>query len=370
MKTFLNEMRSFIPGAKPNTRNATRHVRATVNDIQIDEFKKRFSFTSDKDTTCSNTYLTHRVVFDNDVIPVVLSNKQFKTSKGSILQKQLTPTKLGIYGEYTNLDFFVNRVSEGFSNVDIDTDTRDMLLNILNHVSYGETIDKFSLYKASKRAIDKDYGEILAGAHVIRMNGNVTFAEGEASAFYDLTSIKDKNLIKYNVKSGSGSGQSFKSVIPNGSGHCVDLIHILQEKLVGREKLHKYVNRAKDKDSPIYDIMTNLQIQETKDQFISMMNTISQKTNDECGVPKKFDIYNAEDAYLFAGCTLISHHYPIDLVTDSLKNNDIRILHIRSGKDNIYIQEPSDIKYKMHYWGNYAHLYNNFPGFKGLYYDK
>lgn len=370
MKTLLNEMRSFIPGAKPNTRNATRHIRATVNDIQINEFSKRFSFTSDKDITCSNTYLTHKVVFDSDIVPVVLSNKQFKTSKGSILQKQLTPTKLGIYGEYTDLNSFVNSVYDGFSNIDVDSETRDMLINILNHISYDETIKNFSLYKASKRAIDKDYGEILAGAYVIRTHGNVTFAEGEASAFYDLTALKDKNLIKYNVKSGGGSGQSFKSVIPNGSGHCVDLIHILQEKLVGREKLHKYVNRARDTDSPIYDIMNKLSIQDTKEKFISMMSNISKETKDECGVPKNFDIYNAEDAYLFAACTLISHHYPTDLVTDSLKNNDIKILHVRSGKDNIYMQEPNDIIYKMHYWGNYAHLFNNFPGFKGLYYDK
>ena len=365
MKPALLTLRTIAPQAKLSSRNREQHIR--IGKLTEEQFLRLQSKikSSSKDRRFSSSYLTHII----EGAPVVLSHSAFKTNGDKILQKQLTPTKLGIVGSYDDLATLVNKVKEqtaNFSNI------RKLLDSLIDNVAYDITLpnDVLADYKINKRSLDKDFGEILAGIHLLKINGNVSFPEDEATAFFDLIS----NGVKYNVKSGNGSGQSFKSLSLSGTfkdneAIAFEMIQAMCATGSGKERIYNMIETATRYRGTLGKVLSELSPQNTKDAFVGHLCALQNKYDlGSIGVPNLDGEYLSENAYLFSACTLISQLLPEEVATSVLSSLQppVKIIHIRS-KASIYFDIPTEIRYRFHYWGNYRSITNNLPGFKSIY---
>lgn len=117
----------------------------------------------------------------------------------------------------------------------------------------------FLLIKSHKKSLGKDFGEVLAVIYVIDHYWNVKIAETESNTCFDLSFIgKDSVENQFNIKSGVGSGQSFKNIQENISllpsniyeegileQVCLDMIKSILTNEKGRGKRFEILNAAK-----------------------------------------------------------------------------------------------------------------------------
>lgn len=366
MKQFISLVRTIAPQASISRRNREPHIRIKRPSASQLLALKELTISSDKDKRYSSSYTTHFLKMDEHIIPTVISCPEYKVTGGKILQKQLTPVKLGVTGTFTDLSRLIEVVRKGIHS----QTERQLLEALVNHVAYDAPLsgDMLYDYKINRRAIDKDFGEILAGISLLKENGCVTFPDDEATAFFDLIS----NGVSYNVKSGKGSGQSFKSLNLQGSftGNeqvCFEMIKAMVSTGSGKERIYKMIEQAKLYEGIPGALLSELRPYETKDDYLAHVLALQTKYELSVGLPN-LDDFNSENAYLFTACTFISNVFPEDVVTAVISklSPPVKIIHIKFSQ-NMFFDIPENVRYKFHFWGNVRGITNNLPGFKSLY---
>ncbi len=273
----LEMVREVFPSAKKNSaRGHEQHLRISrANYNEINAFFKKYNYDpmqSKQDRRFSTSYLTHMVYIEGIKTPVVFSSSEFKVSKkDSLIQKQLTPKKLNISGEYVDKKVFQNDVANALLSTDIFLNSewikkgykQEDFLNLLNKcvdhaLNYKEsdiypyTKQDIKLLKGNRNSIGKDFGEIICAANLLKNYGNVTLYSNESGPDFDLSYTNEYGVKKrVNNKSGNGSGQSFNGIInelnivniddyQKGSlaEICLIMLKILtNKKIKGRNKL-------------------------------------------------------------------------------------------------------------------------------------
>ena len=228
----LKELQSVFPKAKlTSARGHELHIRVTNAYIKdIEQFYSQFSGKLDgtlQDKRYSTSYLTHFVELNNKYIPIVFSCGEYKVNnKDSIVQKQLTPNKLDIIGEYTDTNTLLTSVEKALSILNpqlssvwsaySDKELKKLLVKLAYNIVYkNQTFNKREreLIKAHKASLGKDFGEVLSAIYILHKEKNVHIALSESSTSFDLSFLDEYGIInKFNTKSGAGSGQTFKSV--------------------------------------------------------------------------------------------------------------------------------------------------------------
>lgn len=228
----LLEVKKFLQNAKlMSDRDHELHIRITsvTNSDAINflnEFKNTYSG-SDQDKRYSTSYRTHFITINGIYTPIVLGCGEYKVnSKDSITQKQLTPKKLNIIGDFNNLKNFIDVIKQAIKrnppelnsywNSNNKEEFADLLIKLVdsvldkNGISFNDRESK--ILKEHGKSLSKDFGEILAAVEIIRKEGNVSLEESESTANFDLSCLVHGVRKKFNNKSGGGSGQSFKSI--------------------------------------------------------------------------------------------------------------------------------------------------------------
>ena len=217
------------------------HIRVTkgLSHQDLDVIKKHIgNFLIKRDTRYSSSYKTIFINFESKIIPLIISDSYFKNSSDSIIQKQLCPSALGISGEYSDLSLLVFQTIDGLHNLDnkptlnnkaleelgITDDNNDLLMKLLTklvlvNINKVElTVQENEIYKINKSSIDKDFGEILFSLSILSNKKllkikSLVFREEMNSSNYDIETVNEKGKItRINIKSGAGSGQSFKAI--------------------------------------------------------------------------------------------------------------------------------------------------------------
>lgn len=433
-KDTLRLLQEFIPQAALNrSRGHETHIRATnITSEQYELFKNNSHYFIEginHDTRYSTSYNTVFLTHNNDFIPCILSYGELKKNKNdSLVQKQLTPNKLAVLGEYNDLEFLLNKVQSSLENINpqlnsvwASSDSKEftnLLIKLCYQVvDYNQSLTprEKELLKAHKSSLGKDFGEILAAIHILNIYGNVTISLSESNANFDLSYLDDDGIInKFNTKSGNGSGQSFKSIKneflsldendykKGTSAHiCLEMIKSLCEynNIKGRDRIFnmaKYAQKLKIND-PLGAILQEISIvffnaktiekqnynapvdfNEYSNKIKNIWNRLSLK---EIGLPigsneEKPDIFYStnengkENAILFTLATFIAHYFNDKIITNimqKLLKTKIYIIHVGFNNDGVYFNTPTKVTYKFHYWGNYKNPTNNLPGFKAIY---
>lgn len=432
----LLEIRKIFPKAYlDNSRGHSLHVRAT--NAGLPDCKTLLSNMLGKvsapthDYQYSNTYLTHIVKMDGVETPLVLCCGEYKVNnKDGLTQKQLTPTKLNILGEYTDMNALLNDVEialnkanpqlTSFWNSTDEKEFKKLLMKLAFKIVYPQQVlseREQKIVKAHKPSIGKDFGEILTAIYILHTYGNVNIALSESSSSFDLSFVDEDGIVnKFNTKSGGGSGQTFKSVkneffslddkdyIKGKPGHvCLEMIKCLidnsQGDIKGRDRIFNMAKAAqklnnqevlgevlneisllffngKEIDKSYYNPPQNFTI------YSQLLESIWQKFNlKKVGLPlgshkQSPDIFylndkdGKENAILFTLATIIAHYFPTKVITnimEKLLKTKVHIIHLVFNENGVSFLTPQKITYKFHYWGNYHSPTNNLPGFKTVY---
>lgn len=432
----LLEIRKFFPKAYlDSSRGHGLHIRAT--NSTLDNSKIFFSSMSgklncsEKDEIYSKTYITHKIDFAGVETPVILCCGEYKVNnKDGLTQKQLTPTKLNILGEYTDIDCLLtdveialNKVNPQLTSFWASSDEKELkklLMKLAFKIVYPQqvlTLREQQIVKAHKASLGKDFGEILTAIYILHTYGNVNIALSESSSSFDLSFLDEDGIVnKFNTKSGGGSGQTFKSVkneffslddkdYKKGmAGHvCLDMIKSLidtsQGDIKGRDRIFHMANAAKQLGNKevLGEVLQEMSLlffnnqdidkanyQAPKDfsTYTKMIENIWQKFNlKKVGLPigshkQAPDIFYAnnkdgkENAILFTLATIISHYFPTKVITnimEKLLKTKVHIIHLVFNENGVSFLTPQKITYKFHYWGNFISPTNNLPGFKTVY---
>lgn len=430
----LKLIKEFIPQATLNSsRGHETHIRATnLTAQQYELFKNNPNYVIEgiiQDTRYSTSYNTIFITHNDDFIPCVLSYVELKKNKkDSLVQKQLTPNKLAILGEHTDLNLLLNKVKNSLEELNPQlnsvwrsSDSKE-LTNLLVKLCY-QIIDRNQsltkreqkLLKAHKSSLGKDFGEILAAINILNIYGNVTIALSESSANFDLSYLDEDGIInKFNTKSGNGSGQSFKSIkneflslcendYKKGTpAHiCLEMIKSLLDgkNIKGRDRIFNMAKAAQklNTDDPLGAILQEISKEFFQGKDIDKsnynppinFNGYSEKIKNiwenlslkQIGLPsgsndEKPDLFYAnndngkENAILFTLATLIAYYFNNKIITNimqKLLKTKIYIIHVSFNNNGVYFTTPTEVTYKFHYWGNYKNITNNLPGFKAIY---
>lgn len=432
MQTILKDFKQTFKNASIcKSRGHQPHIRITRFDCkEFKNFKSKYkkSIVSHcKDTSFSSAYKTYKILIDDQTIPIVISERNSKVSiKDSILQKQLTPTKLNMTGTFISVDDFINKLT---INLDIinpqltdywkskNTDELKNILIKLAKQSLSFDVDfnrrESRILKNHRFSIGKDFGEILSAGYILKKYGNVTISEGESSNNFDLYFHDEIGIInKFNSKSGSGSGQSFKSIknelsiiseneYLKGSPAdiVINIVKIITEnsKRTGKEKMFEVCNLASNLNGDIGDLFKdikkeffndnsidifNFNYEHTYIEFIETLQSLLEKYDFPLlGIPKGTKERDPQDFYdkdidfklniiLFFMLTNLSKNLNEKIVTNimnKLLRTKIYILHVNVNDNGCNIIEPKVIKYKFHYWSNCFAPTNNLLGFKSIY---
>lgn len=430
----LRLLKEFLPQAALNSsRGHEVHIRATnVTARQYELFKNNTNYVIEgnlQDTRYSTSYNTIFITHNNDYVPCILSYGELKKNKNdSLVQKQLTPNKLAILGEYTDLELLLNKVQNSLEEINPqlssvwsssdDKELTNLLVKLCYQIiDYNQSLTprEQELLKAHKSSLGKDFGEILAAIHILNIHGNVTIALSESSANFDLSYLDEDGIInKFNTKSGNGSGQSFKGIKnefssldendykKGTSAHiCLEMIKSLWDgkNIKGRDRIFnmaKEAQKLKASDSLgaiLHEISTVFFNGNTidKDNYNppnnfteyseKIKNICSKLSLREIGLPtgsneEKPDVFYSanengkENAILFTLATFIAHYFNNKIITNimqKLLKTKIFIIHVNFNENGVYFTTPTKVTYKFHYWGNYKNPTNNLPGFKAVY---
>lgn len=382
------------------------------------------------DNRYSGSYLTNFITFEGINIPVILSIGRFKISGDSFISKQLTPFKLGIIGNYNNIEILLEDIKQSLlkSNISLNDYwikqgyTIHDIINLLIKLSIqaaGKNFEPYTkneiiLLNGHSKSIGKDFGEILTAIDILVLHKNVNFPNSSSEHNYDI-SYKNRfgANFKINCKSGKGSGQSFNSIekelsIINDNDYLsgsisdifINLVKILNNKTFsGKHKTweafeYLYNNYPEhtilrsilnDISSVFFDnkniLLSNYNNPKSFNDFHDKAMTILDKYSlKKRGIPRGRDKYErdlsyekkdgAERAITFFISTLIASNFDNEAV-DSLMNQFVRtkidICHIYFNDNGVNFYFPKEITYNLHYWGNFKEPLNNLMGFKSLY---
>lgn len=380
----LLEIKKYFPKAYlDSARRHELHVRAT--NVSIEDGKKFLNDISQnligsiQDKRYSTSYLTHFIEFNDILIPVVLSCGEYKVNnKDGLIQKQLTPTKLNIIGEYNDINVLLksvelslNKLNPQLSSFWVSHDDKE-LKKLLMKLSFNIVFDKQEftkreqeIIKAHKASLGKDFGEVLTAIYIIKTYGNVTIALSESASSFDLSFIDEYGIVnKFNTKSGGGSGQTFKSVkneffsldvndYKNGtSAHvCLEMINSLIEvnedngRIKGKDRIFNFAKNAQKitKKEVLGEILEEFSFVFFQGKEINKTNykppleflTYSELIKKiwikfdlkKIGLPSgsneekpdvfyENDICGKENAILFTLSTIISAYFPTEIITN------------------------------------------------------
>lgn len=432
----LLEVQKYFPNAYlDSARGHELHIRAT--NVSLEQSKNFFTQTSGKldcsgqEKRYSTSYLTHIMDFNGIPVPVVLSCGEYKVNnKDGLTQKQLTPTKLNIMGEYNDINVLLkavesslNKLNPQLSSFWSSSDEKE-LKKLLVKLSFKIVFDNQKLtkrereiVKAHKASLGKDFGEVLTAIYIIHTYGNVTIALSESSSSFDLSFLDEYGIVnKFNTKSGGGSGQTFKSVKneflsldendykKGTSAHvCLEMIKSLidtsQGNIKGKDRIFNLAKAAQKitKKEILGEVLQEFslvffngkEINKTNYNPPSDFSTYSQLLENiwtkfnlkKIGLPsgsneEKPNIFyennvdGKENAILFTLATIISAYFPSKVITnimEKLLKTKVHIIHLDFNENGVSFIRPQKITYKFHYWGNFKNPTNNLPGFKTVY---
>lgn len=177
----------------------------------------------------SQKYLAHKVEYNGSYIPVVIANGDNKKNiTDSIIQKQLTPFKLGLVGTVSVQDLY-RKLRSGIEDLTLDInptwlqenkkykakDLKNLLLRLSRAILGGQVPfsaqDKLLLQNHAS-SLSRDFGEVLAALYVVQQRrlDCIEFPLTEANPEFDFSYKEQGKTYRINVKSGSGSGQNFQ----------------------------------------------------------------------------------------------------------------------------------------------------------------
>lgn len=432
-KKFLIEFRSIFKNAEVNSqRGRDCHIRVTRFDedelINFLNIYKGSIHSHEKDTRYSSSYKTYLLNINQLLIPIVISQRNSKVNdKDSIIQKELTPKKLNMTGTFTdlseyliNLETNLNKVKPQLSDYWNSTDDTE-LCNLLLKLAYqasgtnvAYTTREEDILSKHKFSIGKDYGEILSACYILSQHNNVTITDNESTGNYDLYFYDDTNLInRFNTKSGTGSGQSFKSLENelksiveddylkgSTSAIFIDMIKSITRKekgINGRIKMFNVCELATQLPSNLGSFFCDIKKEFFNNEIICESNYIAKenfntfkefcfdllkKHNIESrGIAKGSDSKSPDELYeqndifkanviLFFMLTILAHNFDDKVVTNVIQKilrTKIHILHIDISRSGVNITQPKEITYSLHYWGSAFAPTNNLLGFKSIY---
>jgi hypothetical protein len=433
----IKEMNKIFTGNKVNiTKDKGRHdLHIRIQHLKVEHFlASKFQVQKiEMDTRYSSMFKTYFILFNNQIIPVVISDrKNTRSGASKILQKELTPSKLSIKGTYNSANELYENILNGL-NKNIKTSFEDndplflLLIKLANSIidpNIELTDDEQILYSENANAINKDYGEALAALHLLNENyfNEITFSATESAEDFDIIGKTEKGLKKrVNIKSGGGSGQSFKSIYRqvkdilisddfdedseyyryskviklladkkglNGKGRMLEAFNILKSGNGTISLAFKDVSRIFFNDSliDINKLKTDI---ETFDEYKEIMENICDRFFPKrVGIPigtkdkPASDVFNDKikdkdidyaimDSLIFTLATWISNFTDNDVITDIMNElivNKVYTFYVKCEKGNIVFEEvPTKVKYyKFHYWANFKKPTNNILGFKEL----
>jgi hypothetical protein len=433
MKDFLLHLRDRINDnnvvVKIDKNRHDQHIR--IGKLSISKFNVEGCevLETKQDTRYSTGYKTTFVRFNDIVYPVVFADRSAKNGDNKILQKELTPEKLNIQGTYFSYDILHNDIIKGIktkTNLKNYPSLYNLLLSLLNLISNDKelTTTEEELYFQNSASINKDFGELLSALYLLKNNSykSITFSENESASSYDIIGITNQGLKKrINIKSGGGSGQSFKSL---SKGQIEDLLnennfeinsdyHLYskvieifsdQSRIAGRVRFFRAFNILKESDSNIGNAFkeisniffsgkdineSNFSINDSFSfpDYVKIIEDLNTKYFDKSvGVPKgtknkpAIDTFKDKvdkkglniailDALLFTLSTWTSNFTDNSILSDIMNTlivNKVHLFFINCKNKKLIFEEHkiTNMKYKFHYWANYPQPTNNLLGYK------
>lgn len=430
----LKVVREYFSKAKiDRSRGHEAHIRITnMDDEAMKTFNKMIADNklmvegSIQDRNYSTAYQTTFITIDNEFIPFVLAHKDMKINqRDSLIQKQLTPKKLGILGQYNSAQEILDQLKKSFKQIVPSlnsswkswkpTELKNLLLKIAYDIVYNNqefNPREQSILTANQASIGKDFGEILSAIYIAHKFGNVEIEKMEATANFDL-SYTDKDtgeVFRLNTKSGNGSGQSFtafasqlmhldfskeKNADIATSGKIMQ--NLCDKSISGRAKIFKNAQLTRSSNSPIAKVMDDISIMMFKNgeikaenfqgpatfsEYVDILTNILESHNFKLlGIPvgskeataDTFYEKNAngpENAILFSLATLTANFFPQEAVNQVMKKKlkqSIFVLNVKINEQGAVFELPQTPNYRFHYWGNFKSPTNNLPGYKTIF---
>ena len=389
---YLEDSRSLFPSNKveyQKRQGREPHVRILkFSDDQILDFFTHYPNAIISEAIDKKYSGRYKPVFV-ETVPFILSNPQFRITKKIIDQKQLTPKKLGIVGEYRKEESFLKDFDIGIASFN------PTLKNYLKSLLKDELIPAQIEFVEVHANDLKDFAEIYSAYKILLRDGFVKIPENESESFYDLLTSNNGQEVLYNVKHGAGSGQSLKSISSK--------INAITEKTVCVEVLKKLANcKSGYGASTVLEISEYLSNNDTSDlgnimKLISKKlfgGTICQKNYNpptdfsgyktiledifdqlklkKIGIAKKDTFGSLKGKFnniIFSLATIIANYFNQEELTIILKKIvEVRIIHTDTKNGLMTFDEyaPNNVSYRLAYWGNVNAPTNNFIGFRSI----
>lgn len=400
IKNQFPEMNAFLE----TSRGKSPHIRINKNaDIEkIISIFGNFDM-KEQNTMYSTSYYTLFFNINSHLIPFVLSIGDLKVNKNDkIVTKQLTPSKIGLFGKFYSQQELINTIFILIQHFDSKLlNTLKSLCYKAQNINYIMPEEEFNFYKQNYASINKDFGEILTAIYLFNQQDveYIDFPELNNQTLYDLTIQYKDGIREYiNTKSERGSGQSFKTIPykyieealnnesfqPNTYYHkFIQIMAIFHSTLNGRQKhiemfkilsngndfLANIINDIKDYFY-IDDFSTMKDLKVNIPDYNLIIKKIFLKYNvDAIGLPKEHPNFNLHDIIIFTISTIISKYHDQNIfnktINKILTNNVLNIcIKINLEKKSFDIEKKENPQYKIHYWANSKSPTNNLIGYK------
>lgn len=419
-KEIIETIKSLGSDMNPkwdSSRGKEKHVRVTQNG-NLEKIKSAFNCNIKKEynTKYSSSYYTLILQYKGQEFPMIISHQDLKRTKDKIITKSLTPSSLGVFGSYTSVDTLINDVIRSLKKKNLRKDIKTLLFNLINIAKEGGKLtgSSYLVYEDNYRGINKDFGEVLVIISKLKEDDiiSVQIPEESNNGLYDLVvEYKDTSKEMINIKSESGSGQSFKTIPQNYINESLNnpnfysknsifekflkVINLFTTncELGGREKHLESARILSTFDDKLGRVLKdiskefyNKDFNELKFENMNLLEyhnrieKILKKENlDLIGVPKGtrhqtlVDGFKTpkslEDALIFSISTIISKYHDdtaFDKLVKKMLTNNIVNISIKKNKKikSFNIEEIKDSRYKIHYWGNSKSPTNNLLGYK------
>lgn len=217
--SFFNSTGFKSSQPKLSRMSKTRHIRVSASAEKISDFLKKSGAkvnTKSAPNNLSSTYDQIQVEFPKNFKNNALAGKKFEIASAlkqgrSIGIKVFTPTNLGLSGKTFNRTTLYNQIKSQIPSLVQDEDLLEFFMQALD-VAIGkkQNIDldiMSSINDHDLRQLGIDFGEVLGP--LMAGQNNITYAAGNSM----LADVEiDGKLIS--IKSASGSGTSFKAIVP------------------------------------------------------------------------------------------------------------------------------------------------------------
>lgn len=405
----------------------TGYHRIEFQNAELDDIQEFYSiFSIEEDTRYSGKYQTIFCEINDSIVPCLIREPSFYINKNKIFKKkELTPqlllSKKIFFSERDLIEETIECLWKKIKNEKNEERKNGfkLLLGVMRSEKYFFTHEE-KIYKNNKEIIEQDFGEILCAIEYLKKSdiNSLTFSENCSSAKYDFRyENKERKSFLINVKSGLGSGQSFKDInIDFIKKHSIVSYFNEEEKSIlnaidilnksergdGVTAIYQVARNFKKIDNILSKILFDISntffingvineknmilfnTQITYKQYNEKIKNIIVK-NDKNNNVRSVGMIKEETGYekiksyeelkkkiahsISAIIAKYANHDILDSILNFRKNeiNKVIISHVSFSLDSgIVIDEYEDYLCKFHYWGNSNNPTNNLLGFKTI----